>query len=79
MNHKIVKTPNTEILVYRDLTDEGDDVVVVQGWKPYNDDPDSEEGLIFESHDFANSDAAKAFVRDFSEVSAEEFYFRNQL
>ncbi|WP_207435979.1 hypothetical protein [Sabulibacter ruber] len=79
MNQKIVKTEQVEVLVYRDLTEEGDNIVVVQAWKPYESDPEGLEGLVYESADFANADAAKAYVRDFSEASAGEFLYRNTL
>ncbi|RNI27633.1 hypothetical protein EFA69_16070 [Rufibacter immobilis] len=79
MNHKIVKTAETEVLIYRDRTEENEEIVVVQAWKHYEGDPDEDEGIVYESHDFANADAAKAYVRDFSEASAEEFLIRSVL
>ncbi|MGV3540695.1 MAG: hypothetical protein ACO1OQ_12855 [Rufibacter sp.] len=80
MNHKILKFNETEILVYRTevLNEETQDYeqrVTIQAWISEN-----EEDLPvykFEEVELPSDELAIAFVRDFSEASAEEFFYRN--
>jgi hypothetical protein len=74
MDFKIIKL-EPQVLVARDLTQDGKDIVTITSFEPTDDDDDDQ--IRQEVISMPSKSLARAFVRDFSEDSAVEFQNRH--
>ncbi|QHL87436.1 hypothetical protein GU926_08295 [Nibribacter ruber] len=84
MDHKILNTQNQDVLIYRaetqnEETQDFDQTVTVQAWLKDTHEEDGESVFKFEEIEFELPEQARAFIRDYSEASAEEFLARHAL
>lgn len=78
MNYKIVETSATlpDVLVYRNLDDKGENIVVILA---IGDEKGASDTFVDETVKFNSISQSKAFIRDFSTKSAEDFCNQNNL
>lgn len=76
MNFKIIQTPAPlpDVLAYRDITKDGEQVVKILAIGTMGDNDDY---FVEEIIKFPNGDAARWFIVDFSEAYAKSFCERN--